>query len=102
MPHRIRLRGFWTKTEIGPGHARHARRFGRPRTLDPDETAWIVCERSPGPGVVWLNGDLLGEAASGEPFAFEVTARLQLRNELWIDGEPGEVDLEIRSDSSPA
>jgi hypothetical protein len=102
VSHRIRLHGFWTTSDLGHGRVRHARRFGRPRALDPNESAWIVCDCSPGPGVVSLNGEPLGESSALRPFAFDVTARLQLRNELWIDGERGEVALEIRGDSSPA
>ena len=33
--HRIRLHGFWTVTPLPDGGIRHARRFGRPRALDP-------------------------------------------------------------------
>jgi hypothetical protein len=102
MSHRIQLRGFWTAIELGPSRVRHARRFGRPRTLDPEETAWIVCDESPSPGLVSLNGEPLGQADRGQPFAFDVTARLQLRNELWIDGVPGDVTLEIRDNSTRA
>ena len=106
MPtHRIRLTGFWTATEHAPGRTRHARRFGRPRALDPGETAWVVCDRSPGPGEVQLNGEPLGPVVAGGPFAFDVTARLLPRNELRIDvaapaaDPPSEVALEIRGAS---
>jgi hypothetical protein len=99
MPtHRIRLRGSWEATPVGDGRVRHRRRFGRPRTLDPGETAWVVGD-APGPVTILLNGEPLGEAAG--PFAFEVTARLRPRNELAVettgDGPLGEVALEVRS-----
>lgn len=91
--HRIRLRGFWEATPLADGRTRHVRRFGKPRTLDPGETAWVVGDT--GPATVFLNGEEIGRVEAG-PFAFEVTARLQTRNELAIDGALGEVALEIR------
>lgn len=101
MPtHRIRLHGFWTATEPSPGRVRHARRFGRPRTLDPDERAWLVCGGGGGPAAVSLNGELLGPTAGDGSFAFDVTPLLRPRNELWIDGPAGDVVLEIRSGST--
>jgi|SRR5579883_976772 len=100
--HRIRLHGAWTVTELGPDRVRHARRFGRPRHLDPGESAWVVCDWPPGPGEVRLNGEPLGPVAGGQPFAYDVTPRLLPRNELSIEVEapadvpPGDVALEIR------
>jgi hypothetical protein len=91
--HRIRLRVFWEATPLADGRTRHVRRFGKPRTLDPGETAWVAGDT--GPAVVFLNGEEIGRADAG-PFAFEVTARLQERNELAIEGALGEVALEIR------
>jgi hypothetical protein len=87
-PHRIRLHSFWVTTA-----GCHARRFGRPRTLDAGETAWLV---GVGVGTVSLNGEPLGEAAG--PFAFEVTAKLLPRNELALAGpaQPEDVALELR------
>jgi hypothetical protein len=87
-PHRIRLHASWV-TAAG----RHARRFGRPRTLDAGETAWLV---GVGVGTVLLNGEPLGEV--GGPFAFDVTAKLLPRNELSLVGatHPEDVALEIR------
>jgi hypothetical protein len=105
--HRIRLHGFWTVTALDGGRVRHSRRFGRPRALDPGETAWLVCERVPGPGTVHLNGEPVGEFVAGEPFAFDVTARLQPRNEVCVeiaapgDAPLGEVALEIRGERHP-
>jgi hypothetical protein len=86
-------------TPLGGGRIRHLRRFGKPRTLDAGETAWVVCDAAPGPAAVSVNGEVVGRAEAG-PFAFEVTARLAPRNELVIetaDGPLGEVALEIRS-----
>jgi hypothetical protein len=101
--HRIRLHGFWTVTPLAAGGARHARRFGRPRALDPGETAWLVGDRSPGPGTLLLNGEPVGDLTADRPFAFDVTTRLHPRNEVWIDasagGTLGDVALEIRGPS---
>lgn len=93
MPHRIRLRDFWEAIPLDGSRTRHVRRFGRPRTLDPGETAWVVGDA--GPATAFLNGEMIGQSEAG-PFAFEVTSRLQTRNELAIEGELGEVALEIR------
>ena len=70
--HRIRLRGFWEATPLTDGRTRHVRRFGRPRTLDPGETAWVVGDA--GPAAVFLNGEEVGRAEAG-PFAFEALLR---------------------------
>jgi hypothetical protein len=97
--HRIRLRGAWEVTPLAGGRARHLRRFGRPRTLDPGETVWVVCEAAPGPAAVLVNGEVVGRGEAG-PFAVEITTRLAPRNELVIetaDGPLGEVALEVRS-----
>ena len=98
--YRIRLRGSWEATPLDGDRVRHARRFGRPRTLDPGETAWLVGEPVPGPAMVSLNGEPLGPVEAGRPFAFEVTAKLAPRNEVAVelpaDAPLGEVALEMR------
>ncbi len=100
--HRIRLRGSWEVTPLEGGRTRHLRRFGRPRTIDPGETVWLVGESVPGAVVVLLNGGRIGEAQAGQPFAFDATSRLNPRNELVIevsapaDAPLGEVAVEIR------
>lgn len=96
MSHRIRLHDFWTTTPLADGRSRRARRFGRPRTLGPGETAWLVGD-APGPGTLLLNGEPVGDFPGG-PFAFDVTARLLPRNEIWIvtDGPVADVALELR------
>ncbi len=97
--HRIRLRGAWEVTPLAGGRARHVRRFGRPRTLGPGESVWLVCDSAPGPAAVLVNGEVVGRAEAG-PFAVEITTWLAPRNELAIetaDGPLGEVALEIRS-----
>ena len=92
--HRIHLRGFWETKPLDGGRARHLRRFGQPRVADPAETVWVVGD-VPGAVTVFLNGERLG--TSDGAFAFEVTAKLQPRNELVVeaDGPLGEVAVEV-------
>jgi hypothetical protein len=96
--HRIRLRGFWEATALADGRERYRRSFGRPRTLDPDERAWLVCDRVPGPATVAVNGTQVGSVEAVGLFAFDVTELLRPRNEVVIEttGEPSEVAMEIR------
>jgi hypothetical protein len=86
--HTIRLGEPWERTDLGGGHTRHRRRFGRPRTLDATERLWLVCDR---PVAVVLNGVELGACER-----FDITDHLQPRNELVIEaGELGAVVLEV-------
>ena len=39
------------------GRTRHVRKFGQPRTADPQERVWVVCAMVPGPAVVTVNGE---------------------------------------------
>ena len=100
--HRIRLRDFWTVTPLGEGRARHIRRFGRPRTLDPGETVWVTGIVSSLTSVT-VNETPLGTAEG--LFAFEVTTLLVPRNELVLDAAAGatvaEVALEVRPAATP-
>jgi len=96
-PHVIRLRGHWNRDVLPDGRVRLARPFGRPRTLDANETAWIVGTCSD--GVALLNDEPLGGVRAGVPFAFDVTARLAPRNTISLEvTEAEEVDvwLEVR------
>jgi hypothetical protein len=91
MPaHRIRLGPPW---DASPDGTRHARRFGRPRTLGPGERVWLVCPVPPG-ATVSVNRQPVDPVADITPF-------LQPRNELVVvlpaAGEVGGVALEIRS-----
>lgn len=101
-PHRIRLCGFWTPTPLDGGRTRLSRAFGRPRSLDPNERAWLVCDSVSCPATVFLNGVSLGSVETGRPFAFDVMDQLAVRNEVAVElavgsnAELGEVALEIR------
>jgi hypothetical protein len=96
--HHIRLGPPWAVT-TADGRTRHARKFGQPRTADPDQRVWVVCAALPGPTAVFVNGEPVGSAGAG-PFAADVTHLLKPRNELVFDvasADPlGEVALEIR------
>lgn len=101
MAHRIRLGPPWEVTAAA-GRTRHARAFGRPRTLDAAEQVWLVCASVPGPAEVYVNGELVGTVAgAGSPVATDITFVLKPRNELIIDTPSteavGEVALEIRA-----
>lgn len=100
MTHTIHLRGCW-ETTFDRAHTTHSRKFGRPRTLDTTERVWLICATVPGAAQVAVNGQLVGTAAAGGPFAADITERLQARNivELRVESTEliGTVALEIRS-----
>lgn len=101
-PHIIRLRDFWSREVRPDGRVRLVRNFGRPRTLAANETAWLV-GRAPGNGTASLNGTPLGPLHAGEPFAFDLTARLAPRNAIAFDldgADTIEAALEIRESVS--
>jgi hypothetical protein len=83
------------------GGSRHARKFGRPRTLDAAERLWLVCDHLPGPAEVLVNGTAVGGAESAGPLAADITHLLQPRNEvvfaLASDFPLGAITLEVRS-----
>jgi len=95
-PHRMTLRPPWDAEPLPDGRTRFRRRFGRPRTLSSNETVWLVGE-VPSGSEVMLNGEVLGE--SDDRFAFEVTSRLDVRNEITITatGHLGPVAVEVRT-----
>ncbi|HEY2783829.1 MAG TPA: GNAT family N-acetyltransferase [Fimbriiglobus sp.] len=103
--HTIRLRGGWTVAEPSPGIARHTRRFGRPRTLAPNETVWLTIPNPPGPGGVFINDKPVGVIdLTTARFAVEIRAKLLERNILQLDLQAppdrptGDVALEIREE----
>ena len=99
QPHRIRLGPPW-ETAADAGRTRYARKFGRPRTLDPDERVWLVCGSLPGPAEVLVNGERVGASEAAGPFAADITHLLNPRNEVAIvtasADPPADVALEIR------
>jgi hypothetical protein len=98
--HTIRLGPPWDVTATAEG-SRHARKFGRPRTLDENERLWLVCEHLPAPAEVVVNGAAVGSVAAPGPFAADITPLLRPRNEviftLASDSAPGATALEVRS-----
>ena len=97
--HRIRLGPPWDVT-ADAGRTRHARKFGQPRLQHADERIWLLCDAIPTAAEVFLNGELVGAVEAG-PFAFDVSSRLQPRNEVVIlvagHNPIGEVALEMRA-----
>ncbi len=83
--HTIRLNHFWIATVLPTGRMRCARSFGKPRTLDANETVWIVASSSPGTGTATLNGTWLGDFEANMPFALEITGLLLNRNEVCLE-----------------
>ncbi len=98
--HTIRLGSPWDVTAV-EGGKRHARKFGRPRTLEVNERVWLVCEQVPGAAEVRVNGVVVAQLNASAALAFDITPMLQPRNEVVIvaaSAEPlGAVTLEIRS-----
>ncbi len=98
--HQIRLGPPWHTYAIGSG-TRHARKFGRPRTLDAGERLWLVCDFLPGPAQVTVNGTAVGAPAAAGPFAADITSLLLPRNEVVFVvasvGSLGAVALEVRT-----
>ncbi len=94
-PHRMTLRPPWETEALPDGRTRHRRRFGRPRTLGDGESVWLVGE-TPSGAEVCLNGEKLGD--SDGVFAFDVTSKLDVRNEVSITatGPIGPVAVEVR------
>ena len=82
--HTIRLNGFWIATAIPTG-MRFTRAFGKPRTLDANETVWIVVDSLQTIGIVRVNETFLGNFAAATPFAFEITPLLSSRNQIAFD-----------------
>jgi len=82
--HTIRLNGFWKATALPTG-MRFTRTFGKPRTLDANETVWIVVGSLPTIGSVRVNDTILGNFDATTPFAFEITHLLSSRNQIGFD-----------------
>jgi hypothetical protein len=108
--HRIHLRRPWG-SEVVAGAICWRRRFGRPTGLATADRLWIVVENPSQSAAVELNGELLGTYEGGAASTrFEVTGRLDLRNELLLrlsasgdacppssDIPPGTISIEIQS-----
>jgi hypothetical protein len=97
--HTIRLGPPWEVTATDSG-SRHARKFGRPRTLDANERLWLVCAHVPGSAQVRVNDAPAGALDAPGPFAADITDFLRQRNEVAFavaaDGPLGAVVLEVR------
>jgi hypothetical protein len=97
--HTIRLGPPWQVAATADG-TRHARKFGRPRTLDADERLWLVCEHVPGSAAIRVNGTAVGTVDAPGPFAADITSLLHPRNEVTLvvasDSPLGAIALEVR------
>jgi hypothetical protein len=70
------------------GRVRYLRRFGCPTGLGEQDRVELVVERVDAFGAVWLNSQSLGPIpAGGRAVRFDITARLQPRNELVLQVE---------------
>jgi hypothetical protein len=88
------------------GRVRFRRRFSWPARIDPHERVWLTFAGVTTSAKVWLNDHLLGQhQGPPDPFEFDVTQLLQLRNHLTVEVEStttagglwGEVALEVRA-----
>ncbi len=128
MPHIIRLRGPWQyevlegrhpkSQTVGKvrmptswhdtlgsdflGQVRCVRHFGMPTGLDADSRVTLVVGQHDAGGQISLNGQRLNDPHERhQSVRFDITHRLQRRNELCIDitlplpGPSGEVHLEL-------
>ncbi len=98
--HTIRLGPPWEIAAVAGG-TRHARKFGRPRTLGTTERVWLVCAHVPAGGEVQVNAAVVGKPDAPGPFAVDVTSLLLPRNEaVFVVASElplGAVALEIRT-----
>jgi hypothetical protein len=104
---RMTMPGRWDQGSLADftGRLRFRRRFGYPGRIDAHERVWLTFAGVPGAAEVGLNGQSLGRHDEpAQPFEFEVTNLLSVRNELMIHldcpegctGPWGEVALEVR------
>jgi hypothetical protein len=80
----------WGKGGLGPfyGRVRFHRRFHWPGTLDYYERLWLQFAGADYFARVWLNGQELGSHVGPfDPFEFDVTPLVQLRNDLVVEVE---------------
>jgi hypothetical protein len=101
-PHRIRLRKPWQHQSAEQG-VLWRRRFGRPTGLRGCDSVWLVIERMPAAASIRLNGEPLGCIAGllmeGR---FDVTDRLQTRNELAVLVQVSEQTAQAAPADQPA
>ncbi|VTT96681.1 unnamed protein product [Gemmataceae bacterium] len=96
--HTIRLRGAWIAVREGDRTV-HTRHFGWPRTLDPDERVWLVCDDLPGPAEIRLNDEVVATILARGPFRLDITRNGGPRNTVGFsvtsNESVGEVTLEV-------
>ena len=93
--HTIRLRGAWEIATQPDGRVSCMRSFGKPRTLDLNETLWLVAD---GIADVSVNNQPLG---SGLKVEYDFTPILQTRNRVTLIADTADivnnVCMEIRT-----
>jgi hypothetical protein len=103
-PGRIIMPADWGQT-LGNdfrGRVRYVRRFGRPTNLAADQRVWLVCDGADLRGTASLNGRPLGDVDGYRvPSRFEVTTRLEERNELAIVVELPPLDYSAEQAARP-
>lgn len=99
-PGKLKVPTAWSETPLAGfhGRVRFRRSFHKPRTLDPDECLWLAFGGVDYFAEVFLNGERLGSHAGYfEPFAFEISSLLEMRNELLVDVDlPCEAAHDVR------
>lgn len=96
----------WAETAFGPfiGQMQCVRKFGWPGRLDSWERVWLIGSGVREEAALHLNGEFLGLHRGAQPFEFDVTRLLRVRNELVVQvdsadkegGLTGEIALEVR------
>lgn len=87
-PGRMNLPCAWTSAglENFRGRVRFLRRFHKPRQIDANERVWLAFSGADYFTTAWLNGALLGRhEGMFDPFAFDITRHLAVRNELIVE-----------------
>jgi beta-galactosidase/beta-glucuronidase len=86
------------------GQVRFRRHFGYPGRIDEHESVWLTFAGVEQKAEIWLNDQLLGRQVGDQPWEFNITKLLAVRNHLRVEVESespagglwGEVALEIR------
>jgi hypothetical protein len=103
--HTIRLRDHWRVEPTDSGGHRYRRRFGWTAVLGTEEQLCLVIGEAATGGRVWLNDTPLGTFGPGAlPARFDISSRVQPRNEVTIEvgsGPVAAVRLEVHENSRP-
>jgi beta-galactosidase/beta-glucuronidase len=105
-PKKMTMPCRWSEAGLSDftGRVRFRRRFGYPGRIDENERVWLTFAGVEEKAEIRLNGQFLGRQVGDQPWEFDVTKLLAVRNNLRVDVESesprgglwGEVALEIR------